>query len=530
MLDRRQFIIAPLAVAATHALTRVAFAQQAAAPFKWVPQADLTLVDPIFTTAFITHEHAMLVFDTLYGLDADFQPHPQMAQGHTVSDDRLTWTITLRNGLLFHDGTPVTAKDAVASLKRWCQVDLLGAELLKVTANLEAVDDKSLRFTLKEPFPKLLLALAKPMTTIAAIMPERLAKDPPNTAIKEVVGSGPFRFASDKWLSGSRVVYERFEDYKPRSKDEAASFAAGPKIAYVPAVEWQIIGDAATAVAALQAGEVDGIERVQAEFVDLLKAIPDVTLQKNTLPYIPIIRFNHLYPPFNNAAIRRAVLSVVNQTEYMTAIYGSDKEIWNDRCGVFAPDTPMASDAGMDKLTGPHDFEKAKADIIAAGYKNEPVIVIDAADQPIQHTAALLTADLLKRLDMNVQVQAMDWGTAVQRRNNDAAPDAGGWNVFFTGLTGLNNLDPAGHLLLRGNGREANYGWPTSPRIEELRNAWFKADDLAEQKNICEQIQIQAFEDVPYIPLGALYPLSAFRSNWKDMQPQAPVFWTLKSA
>jgi len=530
-MNRRTFILSPLAVALAQSLPLSAFAQAQARALRWVPEADLTLLDPVFTTASITQNYAQLVYDTLYGLDAQYQPHPQMAEGHTVSDDQRVWTITLRQGLKFHDGSPVRAQDVVASLKRWGSRDLMGSSLLAVTQTLEATDAHTVRFTLTEPFPLILNALARQATSMAVIMPERLANLPANQAIKESIGSGPFRFVKDKWVSGSRVIFERFADYVPRATTETPSFTAGPKIAHVPGVDWHIISDSATAIAALQAGEVDGVERVNNDFIGMLRDLPDIQLIKASLPTVNILRFNHLHPPFNNVEMRRAILSVISQTDFMTAANGSSfPEYWSDHCGVFVPGSPLDSDAGMDKLTGKRDLEAAKAAIKKAGYNNEPIVLLDPVDYPSHHASALVATDLFKKLGLNVDVQSVDWGTAVQRRNSQASPQEGGWNVAFTGLTGTNNLDPAGHLALRGNGKKAWFGWPDSPRIEELRLAWFKAPDLEAQKKIAAQIQEQVFLDVPYIPLGATYTVSALRKEWKDFQPQIPLFYTVHRA
>lgn len=529
-MDRRKFLIASSASAAAFTLPGVL----RAAPrveFRWIPQTDLTLLDPTFTTATITQNHAQMVFDTLYGMDASYQPHPQMAAGHQMDADGLRWVITLREGLVFHDGSPVRAQDAVASIRRWALRDLMGKSLLGATAEMTALTDKQLEFKLKKPFPLLLHALGRQTGSMAAILPERLATGPEDKPVTEMIGSGPFRFMRDQWVSGSRVVYEKFQGYVPRKDSFPPSFSAGPKIAHMDEVRWNVVPDRATAVAALQAHEVDGVEQVDNDFLGMLKSDPSIALVKRSLPTVAIMRFNQLQPPFDNVLMRRAILASVNQTEYMTAINGTEfPEYWSDRMGVFVIGTPMATEAGMDKLTGKRDLDKVRAAIKAAGYKGERIVLIDPADFPAYHAAALVTADLFKRIGLNVDVQTMDWGTAVQRRNSQEPISKGGWNVAFTGLTGPNNLDPAGHLALRGNGKQAWWGWPTSARLEELRQDWFNAPDLASQKKICEQIQLQVIEDVPYIPLGASYQVSAIGSEWKDFQPQLPLFYTVRKA
>lgn len=530
-MDRRNFLLASSASAAAWTLSGLSWAAPAKTSFRWVPQADLTLLDPMFTTVAMTQVHAQLVFDTLYGLDEQYLPSPQMAAGQVSENGGLLWKITLRDGLKFHDGAPVRAQDVVASIQRWAKKDLMGRSLMQATESLTALDDKTIQFQLKKPFPLILNALGRQSGNMACIMPERLAKLPETEQVKEMVGSGPFTFAAGKWVSGSRVVYEKSAGYVPRKDDRKPVFTAGPKVAHVDEVHWHIIPDRATAIAALQANEVDGVEMVDSDFLPILSQDSNIQLVKRSLPTIGVMRFNHLHAPFDNPVIRRAVLSVVNQTEYMTAMNGADfPEYWSDRCGVFVPGSPMDSDAGMEKLTGKRDIDAARAAIKAAGYKGETVVLLDPVDFPTWHAAALVTADLFKRLGFKVDLQTMDWGTAVQRRNNQEAPTAGGWSVAFTGNTGPNNLDPAGHLPMRGNGKQAWFGWPTSERLEQLRLDWFNAPDLEAQKKICREIQLQVFEDVPYIPLGASYPVSALRREWKDFQPQMSLFYTLRKA
>ncbi|HTK00167.1 MAG TPA: ABC transporter substrate-binding protein, partial [Bordetella sp.] len=265
-MDRRQFLMTTSAGAATLVLP----GYLRAAPrveFRWIPQTDLTLLDPTFTTATITQNHAQMVFDTLYGLDNDYQPHPQMAAGHEMDPDGLRWVITLRDKLVFHDGSPVRAQDAIASLHRWALRDLMGKSLMAATAELTALNDKQLQFKLKKPFPLLLNALGRQTGSMAAIMPERLAKGPDDKPVTEMIGSGPFRFLRDQWVSGSRVVYEKFAGYVPTPDKTTPQFSAGPKIVHMDEVRWNVVPDSATAIAALQAHEVDGVESVDNDFI-----------------------------------------------------------------------------------------------------------------------------------------------------------------------------------------------------------------------------------------------------------------------
>ncbi len=528
-MKRRDFLQAATVAASLGAAPAWVHAQAPKSVFRWVPHADLTLLDPLFTTTFITNIHAQLVFDTLYGLDAQYNVSPQMAAGHVVENEGLLWKITLRDGLKFHDGSPVLAKDVRASLLRWAKRDLMGASLMQATESLTVLDDKTIQFKLSKKFPLILQALARQQGSMAAIMPERLANSPDGSPIKEMVGSGPLKFMAEQWVSGSQIVYDKFQDYVPRTDSFAPSFTAGPKVVHVDQVKWMIVPDRATAIAALQTGEIDGIETIDNDFLPVLRKDPSITLLKRTLPAISVMRFNHLHAPFNNPLMRQAILSVIDQTEYMTAVNGADfPEYWSDRCGVFVPGSPLDSDAGMEKLKGKRDLNRARAMIKEAGYQGESIVMLDPVDFPAHHAAALVSADLFKRLGLKVDLVSMDWGTTVQRRNSQEPPKAGGWNVAFTAITGPNNLDPAGHLALRGNGKQAWFGWPTSERLEQLRLAWFEAPDLEAQKKIARDIQLQVFEDVPYIPLGAVYGVTALRKQWRDFQPEMPLFYTFR--
>ncbi|TCR62195.1 ABC transporter substrate-binding protein [Bosea sp. BK604] len=497
---------------------------------KFVPQGDLAVVDPIWTTATVTRNHAFLVYDTLFGQDESYRAQPQMAAGATSVADGKVWTITLRDGLKFHDGAPVLARDCVASLKRWGKRDSFGQTLMGVTDELSAVDDKTLRFRLKQAFPLLPDALAKMTAFVPAIMPERLANIDAFTQINEVVGSGPFRFVASERQSGSRAVYEKFAGYVPRS-DGKPGRTAGPKIVHFERVEWHTLPDPATAAAALQSGEIDWVEQPIPDMLPILAKNPDIAVEiKETTGSIAIMRMNHLHPPFDNPAIRRAILLAVNQADFMEAVGGPDKKLWRTGVGVFPPDTPMAGDAGMEVLNSPRDLAKAKQSLAEAGYKGEKVVVLGVSDLANLKAECEVGADMLTRLGMNVDYQVMDWGTVVTRRAKKEPPGQGGWNVFYTGWNGIDILDPVGHLSIRGNGSAAWPGWPEAPKIEALRDAWMAAPDLAAQQKIAAEIQKQVMVDVPYIPLGQYFQPVGYRRTLEGVLPSFPTFWNVKRA
>jgi peptide/nickel transport system substrate-binding protein len=493
---------------------------------KFIPQADLASLDPIWTTADVTRNHGFMVFDTLYGIDNAYQPHPQMAAGHTISADQRQWDITLRDGLRFHDNTPVLARDCVASLNRWGKRDAFGSVLMAATDELSAPSDKVVRFRLKEPFPLLPAALAT-ITNMPCIMPERLAKTDAFQQVTEVVGSGPFRFVAAERVTGSRVVYERFAGYVPR-QDGPAEYTAGPKPVNFDRVEWTISPDPATNAAALSAGEFDWWEQPTVDLVPSLKQSQDlVTVVKDHTGEIGCLRFNELFPPFDNAAVRRVVVSAVNQRDYMDAVAGSDPSLILDKVGLFVPGSPMASTVGIETMRGASDPAKLRQALQAAGYKGERVVVLAASNFPTINAIAQVGGEMLKRIGFNIDYQSLDWGTVVQRRASRNPVDQGGWNIFFTFLGGIGNVTPASDIALRADGK-GWFGWPTDVRMEELRLAWFKAPDLAAQRKLCAEMQAEFFQNPSYAPLGMYFQPTAFRSALTGVPEGIPQFYRVK--
>lgn len=525
-LGRRPF----LATAAAALAAPVPAIAQAARTLRFVPQADVTVLDPHWSTAYVSRNHAYLVYDTLYGLDADYRPQPQMASGHTVEEEGRSWTITLRPGLRFHDGEAVRAADCVASIRRWGARDPFGQALLAATDELLALDDARLRFRLKKPFPLLPAALAKTTVTVPFIMPERLARTDAATQVTEVVGSGPYRFVPAERVAGSRTVYARFDGYLPRAEG-APSFTAGPKIAHLDRVEWVVMPDAATAAAALQAGEIDWWEQAVTDLLPVLRRNRQVEIGRvETAGFLGMLRFNHLQPPFGNPAIRRAMLGAVNQADFMQAIVGPDPELWRAGVGVFTPGTPLASEEALAPLTGPRDMDRVKRDLAAAGYGGERVVMIVPTDLPFVRAMSEVAADAFRRAGINLDYQALDWGTVLQRRTSREPVERGGWSAFCTFAGGLDFSTPAGHLGLRGNGAQGWIGWPTSPELEALRQAWFEAPDLAAQQAIARRMQAQAMIDVPMVPLGQYFLSTAHRRNVTGILPGVPAFWNVRKA
>jgi len=528
-MHRRRFLstAAALSAAGTLAMPRVARSQESKI-LRFIPQVDPSILDPVTTSAYIARNHGFAVFDTLFGLDSNFLPQPQMVGGVVTEADGKLWRLTLRDGLKFHDGAPVLARDCVASIKRWGKRDPFGQALMAATDDLSAPDDKTIVFRLKRPFPLLPAALGKVASNMCPMMPERLASTDPFTTITEAIGSGPFRYLANERVPGARTVYARFEGYVPRP-DGTPEWTSGPKIAYVDRVELTVIPDASTAFAALKSGQMDWWQEPALDLVPPMRKESNIrVLDLDPTGAPAMLRFNHLHPPFNNPAIRRALFAAVSQAEYMQAVAGAERELWKDGAGFFPSISPLANAAGMAALKATPDFAKAKADLAAAGYNGERTVVMVATDLPALAALGLVGADMLKRAGMNVDVQSMDWGSVIQRRSSREPVEKGGWSVFFTSFFGLDQLTPAGHLGLRGNGLNGWFGWCDSPKLESLREEWFAAPDLPAQKAVAIRIQEQAFTDVPYIPLGEYSIPTAIRKEVTGLQKGIPVYWGLK--
>jgi peptide/nickel transport system substrate-binding protein len=524
MIGRRALLGAGGGLLAAPALSQPAGARV----LRFVPQADLGGLDPIAISSNVIRNHGYMVWDTLYGVDHQFRTHPQMAEGHLFEDDGRTCTITLREGLKFHDGERVRAEDCVVSLRRWMRRSPMGQVLASRTEELAALDDKRFRFRLKSRFPLLIDALAVPSNPQPFIMPARLAATDAFQQIREPTGSGPFRFVMGEFRQGARAVWERNPGYVP-SSGGGSGLTAGPKVVHFDRVEWTIIPDAGTAAAALTAGEVDWLEQMPAEIQMLLGRNRSLLLEPiDPMPLPGQFRFNHRQPPFDNPAIRRAFLPAISQEDFMTAIVGPDPAKYVKDMGFFTPGSPFASDEGLAPLTGPRSIERAKQALKEAGYKGELVRLIGTTDIISTTAQAQVAADLLRRLEINADVVLTDWGTVAQRRMNKGPLDQGGWSIACFATSGMDFVNPVTHLQLRSDGANAAPGWPDLPEVEALRAEWLEAPDLPAQQAIARRIQAAAMQGLPYIPTGAYYSITAHRRTLVDRVKGFAIFWGIR--
>lgn len=508
-MDRRSLLAGAAGLAAA-GLARPAFAQGDARVLKFIPQADVSILDPLNTTAYPTRNHGHMCWDTLYGLDEQFRPQPQLAEGHVVEDDGKRWTFTLRDGPTFHDGEKVRAADAVASIRRWMIRDTHGQTLSARIAEMKALDDRRFEIRLTQPFGPMLDALAKVSSYPCFVYPERFAQQDPNRAFTEVVGSGPYRFVAAERRSGAQLVYEKFGRYVPAPA--APSLLGGAKLAHFERVEWRIIQDPATAAAALQAGEVDWWEQVAPDLRALLARNRQVAVERiDAGGTMAMLRPNHLHPPFDNPAVRRALLPGLVQADYMQSVMGEDRSLWRDGIGAFPFGSPMANDAGIEAVSGPRSLEAARRAIEAAGARGAKVVVLHPTDVTNNNNLTAVLVDYLQKVGLGAESATSDWGTLLQRRSRKEPPAQGGWNALVVLFGGIDLANSGGHPLLRANGQNAWFGWPESQRLESLRDAWFEAPSLDAQKAIARDIQTQFWQDLPFLPLGQYFVDTAYR-------------------
>lgn len=500
---------------ATASLAAPALAQGNARVLRFVPHTALTSLDQLWSNALISAHHAYMVYDQLFGVDANLVAHPQMLQGYTLSPDALHWSFTLRDGLMFHDGEPVLAKDCVASIIRWSMRDLFGMHLAGLGMEARATGDKTFELHSRKPFPHLPYALG---AGSCHIMPARIAVPDVSRGIRDAIGSGPYRFLANEWDSGAHVAYARNDRYVPRQ--EKPDVLSGGKVTHFDRVEWKILPEPNTAANALIKGEVDWLERPHTDHVGRLRGMRGITVQKlDPFGWMGMLQFNLRRPPFDNPKLRRAVLLGLDQKEYLQAIVGDYPELVNPGVGWFTAGTPLATLKGVEHVAKAPDLDAARRLVKESGYDGQKVVHLAAGDIPINTAMGQMTAELYKRLGLNVVYTSVDWGMLIARIQS---PDpASEWASYNSGWTGLSTSNPGGHRPLAGN--------VPSPQMEALRAAWLEAADLPAQKRIAEEMQLLAAQGPAAVPFGQYFLPHAHKAELTGFTPAAIVpFWGVR--
>lgn len=521
-MDRRSLLSAALAAAAPAMLPGLARGQAARSrTLRVVPETLTTIFDPHFTTSFTTRDFGYLVYDTLVAVNDRWEPTPQMAERWETSADGLEWRFILRDGLVFHDGEPVTAEDCAASLRRWGRRDALGGVMFRAVDALDAPDPRTLRIRLKRPFGLVLQALGKPGAMVPMILPRRLAELPPERPITEPTGSGPYRFVAAEYRPGDRIVLARHEGYRPRA--EPAIWASGGKRATFDRIELLSMPDVSTQVGALATGAVDYVERLPADVLPVLDRNRAVRVQVvSPFGYQALLRFNHLLPPFDDVRARRAVMLAVDQNDYLPGVAG--RPDYGRECrSMLGCGTPYET---MDGIPPAPDLEGAKRLLREAGTDlTRPVIILHPADAPGIAALGLVTQDLLTRLGFTVDLQATDLNTFFARRTK---PE--GWNVFHTTNTVPDMQTPLQNAYLDGTGPPAGFaGWPRDEAVQAARQDFAAATDEAGRRRAAAEVHRRAAEDGFYMPLGQFVAASAWRADLADVPVGPAMFlWNIR--
>jgi peptide/nickel transport system substrate-binding protein len=529
---RRQLMQASAGAAALAAAPAIVKAQTKTAANKTlrgVILQDVRVFDPVISTASSTSYHAAMVYDQLFGVDANLNPQPQMVSKWGLSDDRKTYTFELRDGLKFTDGTPVTTADCVASLRRWGAHDTTGRTLFSRVKDTPIKDEKTFQLVLSEPWGLTLDCISKVSTSCCYMMRKKEADTDPNQPFTEIVGSGPFKMNKDLSRSGASYVYDRNENYVPRT--DKTSGTAGAKIAKLDRVIWDIIPDAQTAMGALQNGEIDFYEMPPIDLIGQLESDPNIHVDVlNQTGLSGVIRMNHLYAPFDNVKARQALLYLINQDDILKAAVGNAK--YYQQCSaLFGCGTPMENDANTGWFKGGQNLAKAKQLFQESGYDGRPIVIMQPTDLFVSSVAAQLLAQWLRQIGVNVELAASDWGAISVRRGVSTPPDKGGWHLFAAWTSGYQMSSPLlywGHAA--GGMKGAYFGWPTNEPHEKLREAWAAAPTLDERKAIARKIQEESWDWVPFIPFGKWLTPSAWRKNVKGFigVPEVIPFWNVE--
>ena len=488
-----------LAATCVGSLVAVAAPALAETTLRVVMHSDLKILDPIWTTAYIVRNHGYMIYDTLLAQDEKGEIKPQMVEKYEAAADGKGYTFTLRDGLLWHDGQPVTSEDCIASIKRWAVKDSLGQKMMTFVDSMTAVDAKTFTIKLKEPTGLVLLGLSKPSSNVPFMMPKRVAETDPNKQIEDFTGSGPFVFKKDEWKPGDKTVYVKFDKYKPRA--EPANGLAGGKVVKVDRVEWRAISDAQQAVNALSKGEIDFVEPPSHDLLGTLKKDPNVDIVVSPmLKSQYVFRPNNLHKPFDNPKIRQALWYAFNQEDFLMATVGDENYIKPCKA-LFICDTPLATTKGMDGLLT-SNAKKSQELLKEAGYDGTPVLLMHSTDLKALTNLAPVAKSLMEKGGFKVDMQSMDWQTLVARRAKKDPPEAGGWNAFLTSWVTADVMNPVSTAYVNAACDKASFGWPCDEKLEKLRDDFARETDPAKQKAIAEAVQLRVIEFTPEIPVG----------------------------
>lgn len=468
---------------------------------------DLRVFDPILSTANITYNHALAIYDTLFAIDSQLVPQPQMVGKWGISEDKKTYTFELRDGVRFHDGRPVTAADCVASIRRWGEADPGGKLIVAKAKDVSKKDDKTFEIALNEPLGLLIDILASPGALSLAIMREKDADRPATEQVTSNIGSGPLKFNEALAKPGASFTYDRNERYVPRQ--EPPDGLAGGKVVKVDRVIWNNIADEQTSFAALQAGEVD-FSGAPADLFPQIESDPNLALQVLNKPGdVFYVRMNFLQKPFDNLKARQAMLHLIDQETFLR-VMSPDSRFGQIVTSIFGNDTPYSNDENTGWYKKGGDPKKARQLFKEAGYAGEKVVILQPTTWSVVSNAAQFLAASLRKIGINAELAPMSFGEIAARRANKSSIENGGWNMFISIYPASSLSDPISTAFLLANGDKAWFGWPKNEEYETLRGNW--ADVAAQdRKALAREMQRVWWDFVGAVMLGQIVSPIAHR-------------------
>ena len=483
---------------------------------------ELQVLDPIVTRINSARVFAYLAYDTLVAMDSAGNFKPQMLDRWEVSNDKLTYTFTLRDGLVWNDGTPVTSEDCVASIERWAKRDPFGGAMMDAVSELRVIDAKQFVMQLRRPFAFVIEALGRSGHQVPVMMPARLARLDAAKPVPEVAGSGPFIFQRKEWRPGDVASF--VPNPRDRARPEAPDGLAGGKVVKLDRLDIVSIADQSTRSNALEAGELDWLEIAPMDHVASMRANSAITVGKprGVDQFLAVLNVNHATPPFNNIKVRKALQAAIVQPEIVTAV-GLPDDLVTPFCGsIYMCNAPGSTDAGTDVLKSA-GAERARQLLKESGYAGEPVVVFHSRTSALLNPMGLVVAAQLRRAGFNVQVETRDSATMQQRRLQRT-----GWSIVPVVINGIDLMNPLASPVVSGNCFDTAPGWYCDPKMTDLLQRYAVAGEPGEQRRLADQIQVAFHDNVNYIIAGQVAAPSAWRSSLTGVVPFTfPLFWNI---
>ena len=472
--------------------------------------AEPQTLDPMASTADLVGTIMQHVYETLYTFDAKWNVVPMLAEAMPkISPDGKSYAITLRKGVMLHNGRELTADDVVASLQRWMDQSPRGKAVGKEIDSLKAKGPLGVEIVLKEPYAPLLSQLALP-SGMAAIM----AKDSIASPLKDFVGTGPYKFKERR--PDQFVLLTRFDKYSARK--EPASGYGGKREAAIEELRFVPVPNASTRVEGALAGQYDFADLLPVEALPRLEAAKGKTVAIMTPAFgFPYLVLNTKEGVAANQGVRQAIQTAFGEGEMLAAGFG-DTRFFVAEGNHFPKGSPFFSAAGTDQYNQ-RNAPKAKEMAAKAGYKGEPIRVLTSRQYDFHYNMALLMAEQLKRAGFKVELNVVDWATLVQRRNDSKL-----WDIYVThsGQFPEPMLSPP----QLGDGAP---GWWDTPAKKAALNAFNTESDAAKRGALWGKVQQVVYDEVPYINVGKFNGLSAKSPALDNYQPATwPFFWNAK--